>query len=392
MVLDLKQFGIYQLNRWTDEFTSLVTAAAKTELQKKEEFRSKAEFARLVSFDGVKTAYWSGGANGGILKLSKDGREFPYLLKVFKNETSREIVDYQKRVYRRLERLIRHSPELARYFPRCYFIENGFIYNGKSYPFILMEQIEGKHLDAEYILSLSKEQIKTIADAFLHFIMDTERKSVAFSDLAGDNILVNMNDEGEIQVTALDFDELYLPLMKPRPSRIAGKPSWNHRNRRVDNPVYLDKRIGSFSALLIYLSLLILASDKEQYLGLLEKNQFENDAPLLFTIEDLESPQTSPLFWKILRHDDMKIQYLAKRFKEYAVDANPMLTPLLHDILDEYYRENETAIVKSANKRDFKAMESLSEMFEYGLGCQQNTKAAEYWRRKMKSYLSYFKK
>lgn len=390
--MDLKNFGIYQLNRWSDDFASRVTVAAKTELQEKEDFRTQREFSRLVSFEEVKTAYWSGGANGGILKLSKDGKEFPYLLKIFKNETSNELINYQQRVYRMLERLIRNRPELAKYFPRCYFIKKGFLYDGKSYPFILMEQAEGKHLDAEYILSLSKEQIKATADAFLRFILETESASIAFSDLAGDNILVSTNPTGEVRITALDFDELYLPWMKSRQSAIAGKPSWNHRNRRIDNPVSLDKKIGAFSSLLIYLSLLILASDKEQYLNLLEKNQFENDSPLLFTVDDLESPQTSPLFWKILRHDDMKIQYLAQRFKEYAADADPTKTPLLRDILNDYYQENEVAIVKAANNREYHAIASLSEMFEYGLGCQQNSKAAEYWRKKMKSFLSSLQK
>ena len=390
--MEWKNFGIYQLNQWSDEFASRITVAAKAELQKKEEFRSRREYISLVEFDGVKTAYWSGGANGGILKLARDGTEYPYLLKIFKNETTKEIIAYQKRVYRTLERLVRNRPELAGYFPKCYFIENGFLYHGKSYPFILMDQVDGKHLDAEYILSLSKEQIKATADAFLRFILETENASIAFSDLAGDNILINTNDAGEVHITALDFDELYLPGMKPRMSLLAGKPSWNHRNRRMDNPVSLDANTGAFSALLIYLSLLTLASDKEQYLGLLEKNKFENDAPLLFTIEDLEAPHTSPLFWKILRHDDKKIQYLAQRFKEYAVDADPAKTPLLRDILIDYYQENETAIVKAANNRNPQAMESLSEMFEYGLGCSRNTKAADYWREKMKSYLSSSKK
>ena len=125
-----------------------------------------------------------------------------------------------------------------------------------EFPVLLMDWVEGdtldkyirKHLDDQYELSLLAYQFSRLA-------MWLMPQPFAHGDLKPDNILVKSDGT----LVLVDYDGMYVPVMKGQRARELGSPDFRHPSRTETD---FDEHIDDFSLVLLLLSLKIIRMDK----------------------------------------------------------------------------------------------------------------------------------
>lgn len=143
-----------------------------------------------------------------------------------------------------------------------------------EFPVLLMDWVEGQtldkyirdHIDNQYELSLLAYQFNRLA-------MWLMPQPFAHGDLKPDNILVK--DDGTLVL--VDYDGMYVPVMKGQKAREFGSPDFRHPLRNEND---FDEHIDDFPLSSILLSLLAIANEP----SLLEK--YGGDGKLLLSERD----------------------------------------------------------------------------------------------------------
>jgi serine/threonine protein kinase len=175
-----------------------------------------------------------------------------------------------------------------------------------------MEWIDGVNLNT-YITSNieTPRKISDIAKKFLSVAIRLQSYGISHGDLSGDNILVNPSGE----ITLVDYDGMYVPSLKGMKAPENGHDHFQHPNRTTST---YSERLDNFSVLVIYLSLLAVASDPslwDRY------NRGDQDC-LLFRKRDFLMPDTSPLIAELLAKKG-RIRKLTKLLVE-ALQHDPL--------------------------------------------------------------------
>lgn len=252
--------------------------------------------------------------------LDIHGNEIPVILKVY-TEPFVERVEIKETI------LSWHHEKhpLSQYFLPYVFITDGctdFSASPQKAPMVLMQRggstgSSTSLLDSSFLIEADPQTIKEIADAFLLMIRHLDAAGVGFGDLAGDNIIVTKDDNGNIALQLVDYDDLYVPGMKKEKSLQCGKKGYQHKTRISGKPFVLDEKIHYFSSIVIYLSLELLARDKETFGNYLDKDV----KYLIFSPEELKNPtKEGGIFCDICKNQNIsdEIKNLAKTLFNYA--------------------------------------------------------------------------
>jgi Metal binding domain of Ada len=173
------------------------------------------------------------------------------------------------------------APALAgfTYEPEGIFVE------GRRFPILFMEWIEGPTLDV-YLdeVVTQKEILLHLAGEWIRLMKSLREARIAHGDLQHGNIIV---ERGNLRL--VDLDGMFVPDMQGRLASEVGHQHFQHpaRDERLFN---LD--LDNFSALVIYLSLISLAEKPSLWAE-------HHDENLLFTRADFIAPDSSVLFGKI---------------------------------------------------------------------------------------------
>ena len=161
--------------------------------------------------------------------------------------------------------------------------------DGKRYPVVLMDWVEGETLFYWLRNQCRNGNIAAIAGAARQWpavVAELSRQQVAHGDLQHANIMVTPRDEFKL----VDYDGMCVPALIGADSLEVGTPPYQHPHRSA--ALRLSPRLDDFSALLIYVVLQALAANPTLWEKYVERT---NNDKLLFREDDFRSPQSSAL-------------------------------------------------------------------------------------------------
>lgn len=186
-------------------------------------------------------------------------------------------------------------------------------------PVVDMEWVQGREL-RQYVAHIADHRdiprLRALTDAWLTLIERMRAARIAHGDLSGNNIMVR--DSGALAL--IDYDGMYTPALAKLVPGEAGAPDYQH-------PTAVEKRVygpdmDRFSALLIYVALRALQERPELFKPHAEYNGAGDlvSDHLLFRVEDLKSPATSPVFRDLAALTDPVTLKLVETLKRACVE------------------------------------------------------------------------
>lgn len=179
--------------------------------------------------------------------------------------------------------LARH-PVPAMVTPR--WVDRGIRVEDREWPVLDMEWIEGRRLDRWFDDEIGAApdpavgpRLSRLADTWRRTILDLVSARVAHGDLQHGNVLVTPGDG----IRLVDLDGVWLPELGDRPSAECGHEAYQHPDRAQGGQ--WDDTIDGFSALLIWVSLRLLAAEPSLW-----DLHHPGDDHLLLTEQDLADP------------------------------------------------------------------------------------------------------
>jgi hypothetical protein len=209
--------------------------------------------------------------------------------------------------YEALDRYVTaHS--LTDYVASVSWFEGAVRVRGSTWPVVRMEWIDGRILD-EYVGYLVEKRntaaLGTIAAQWRELVKTLQDAQFAHGDLQHRNVLVDQR--GRLRL--VDFDSVWMPSLEGQPPPTeSGHDNFQPPSRRGTSG--WGRWTDTFSGLVIYLSLLALASDPGMWLSL---NTGEN---LLFERKDFIPPFETNAWKHVFNVADPEVGRLASRLRD----------------------------------------------------------------------------
>ena len=234
---------------------------------------------------------------------------------------TREVSDQQTRYNELSDYLINVLPPSFVHFE---YLERGISVRGSWYPIVKMEWVAGEQL-SKFVGSRFNEPdtLRRIAAQWRGGTTASLRGlRIAHNDLQHGNVMV----QGDGNIRLVDYDGMFLPKFRGERSPELGHKNYQHPQR---SPEHYDDHIDNFPSLVIYLSLLAVASDPGLW------SYFHNDDNLIFTGKDYAAPGSSEIFKGLKDSHDLTVAKLTKYLEECCVlpvDKVPDLETVLGDV------------------------------------------------------------
>ncbi len=189
------------------------------------------------------------------------------------------------------------------------YLEDGILVNGKAYPIMKMQWVEGVPLGRYVEQHLTDPgRLLALAGRFGELSAALEKQKIGHGDLSADNVLL-VNDA----IALIDYDGLYVPALAGRKARELGNAAFQHPRR--DEAIY-GPEVDRFSVLLIATALTALAADPGLW------TRYSGGNGILFTPADLRSPAGSALFKALRASADRTVRGLADELARWC-EAKP---------------------------------------------------------------------
>ena len=233
---------------------------------------------------------------------------------------TREVSDQQTRYGELSSYLLNVLPPSFVHFE---YVERGISLRGDWYPIVRMEWVDGEPLSKFVGSRLDQpDTLRRLAAQWRGGLAASLRGlRIAHNDLQHGNVLVQT--DGSIRL--VDYDGMFLPKFRGERSPELGHKNYQHPERSSE---HYDENVDNFPSLVIYLSLLAIASDP----GLWD---FHDEDNLVFTRKDYADPRQSELFRRLKGSPDQAVAKLAERLEEYCalpLERIPDLEAVLQDI------------------------------------------------------------
>ncbi len=233
---------------------------------------------------------------------------------------TREVSDQQARYGELSNYLLNVLPPSFVHFE---YVERGISLRGSWYPIVKMEWVDGELLSKFVGSRLDQpDTLRRVAAQWRGGPAASLRGlRIAHNDLQHGNVMVQR--DGSIRL--VDYDGMFLPKFRGERSPELGHKNYQHPDRSAE---HYDENVDNFPSMVIYLSLLAIASDP----GLWD---FHDEDNLIFTNNDYADPGQSELFGRLKSSPDGAVAKLAERLEEYCalpVEKVPDLETVLQDI------------------------------------------------------------
>lgn len=200
------------------------------------------------------------------------------------------------------------------------WLDNAIEVNGRSWPVLQMQWVEGRNLDA-YVDFLVKENdtgaLARLAEKWRSLIGRLQAARFAHGDLQHGNVLVD--NAGALRL--VDFDASWIvPFSGRTPPSETGHPNY----QRPDRP--WGEWMDTFPGLLVYTSLLALSRDTSPWNKLYDENN------LLFRRVDFDPPYQTPAWHHMASIADERLNHLLALLRQCCTQgwaANGRLEELL---------------------------------------------------------------
>ena len=195
--------------------------------------------------------------------------------------------------------------------------------NRATWPVLTMDWIDGRTLNeyVDFLVSSSNTAaLTTLAARWRSLVALLQSREFTHGDLQHGNIMVDQ--EGRLRL--VDFDGVWIPqLAGQSPPTEFGHPNYQHPGRHV-----WDRWLDTFSALVIYLSLVALGKDPGLWLALY------NSKNLLFAKTDFFPPFKTEAWKQLAALGDPQVDELVRRLQE-CCDLNWASDKSLEMTLDQ---------------------------------------------------------
>jgi hypothetical protein len=164
------------------------------------------------------------------------------------------------------------------------YLRDGIRVNGKSYPILKMEWLDGVPLNGYIEQHLSRpHDLQALARRWIDMMAALKRADMAHGDLQHGNIIVS---NGNLKL--IDYDGMYVPALARMHSNEVGQPNYQHPKRSGSD---FNAQLDNFSAWVIFISLSAFAIEPSLWTSL-----NCGDENLLFRRKDFDHPNTSKIF------------------------------------------------------------------------------------------------
>lgn len=192
------------------------------------------------------------------------------------------------------------------YFVEFEYVDNGIATPSGIQPVVLMEWVDAQPLKAYIKEHLSESTIlKSLAENFKNMAKVLHENSISHGDLQHGNIMVKTNGD----IVLVDYDSMYVPELEGWSDEIRGLQGYQHPARWKAKK--LSPKADYFSELVIYTSILALAERPSFW----QELDMENTDTLLFSADDIASPDTATIFCKLEKLSSTK--RLSSKIKEF---------------------------------------------------------------------------
>jgi hypothetical protein len=237
------------------------------------------------------------------------------------------------------------SYDLSPYVSGTTWLDSAIRVNRETWPVLTMDWIDGRTLN-EYVdflvVGSNAAALTTLAARWRGLVALLQDGEFAHGDLQHGNVMVDQ--EGRLRL--VDFDGVWIPqLAGQAPPSEFGHPNYQHPRRHT-----WDRWLDTFSALVVYLSLVALGKDPGLWLALYKSKN------LLFSKPDFFLPFKTEAWKQLAELHDPQVDELVRRLQECCdpewvsdksleMTLNPQpVTPALQPIpVEQRWWENKPA-------------------------------------------------
>lgn len=267
----------------------------------------------------IKVFLFGSGAYAVVFKGSKNHKN--YAVRCFLS-TEAENIDRYKAICEYLSNIE------SSWKVECHFLENEILINGKRYPILLMEWIDGllinqfvsNNLNNNAVLSELQRQLVKISE-------DLEENEIGHGDLQCGNMIVQLQQNG-FQVKLIDYDGMYIPEFRAEKSLELGRSEFQHPQRKHTD---FSSQIDRFSFWVMLTALEALKYDKSLWREVMQGgfNTLDN---FLFTIQDFLDTNNSTLFSRLSKINQPSVDFYTQKLKKYCQSSIQQVErPILFD-------------------------------------------------------------
>ena len=208
----------------------------------------------------------------------------------------------QKQRYEILQASV--SPAQLPWIVEFEYADHGICLNGKWYPILTMDWVEGTPLNA-YVSTLCDsgdvDAIENLRLQFSRMVGALRGAHIAHGDLQHGNILVQNG-----QLMLVDYDGMFVPQLSNRKSNELGHANYQHPARLSE---HFDETLDHFSTWVIDTALLCLREDPGLF-----RYYYDDGESLLFHRQDFIRPDRSSIMTHLAGHSSALIKKRAKFF------------------------------------------------------------------------------
>lgn len=226
---------------------------------------------------------------------------------------TREVRDAAER-YQRLEEFLRQVPLPA--LARAEWLADGVTVDGRSWPVVKMEQVDGVGLGRYVEEHLRRpDLLLELAERWRRTAETLTDAGVAHGDLQQDNIIVTR----DVGLRLIDLDSVWVPGMPQTPPDENGHRNFQHPERLATGLWH--PRIDAFAALVIYLSLRSVAAQPALW-------EYHNDENLILVDTDFLQPGRSAIWGRLHASPDLEVRDLTQLLAGFCRTSARVLTDL----------------------------------------------------------------
>jgi hypothetical protein len=217
-------------------------------------------------------------------------------------------IDYVER-YRKIDNYLKTIKE--NWKTNIEFLENEIEINGKLFPVVKMDWVEGKLLDRFLNSNLQNNEILSeLQKQIFKTSKNLEKNKIAHGDIQCGNIIIK-EVNGKPQIKLIDYDGMYIPDFQGEKQIERGRSEFQHPNR---NSFEFNEKIDRFSFWIILCSLEALKFDKTLWKEIMQGgfNTLDN---LLFVANDFSNPNQSKLFNRLERLNQPSLNFYLDKLK-----------------------------------------------------------------------------
>ena len=202
------------------------------------------------------------------------------------------------------------------------YLEKGIRHNQLWYPIVKMDWVQGCSLQTAVREMIDYPgDLLELAKELRSLVLTLRDLDIAHGDLEPGNILVTQYNKLKL----IDYDGVFVPPMKGEKAPESGHSNFVHPRR---NERCFDENLDNFPAIVIFLSLRALASDRSLW------DRYSTGDNLLFVESDYKNPLESSLLKELKKSKDPVVSRLAIKVADFCLKESREI-PCLEDFLND---------------------------------------------------------